>query len=94
LIKTLEIQEKTLIDACLQGDRNAQCALYNKYAKAMFNICYRMMNNYSDAEDMLQEAFVKVFTQLDKYHYQSTLGAWIKQVVVNHCINHCRDVIK
>lgn len=84
---TFEIEEKSLIDSCVKGEREAQYLLYNKYAKAMFNICYRMMNNYADAEDAMQEAFVNVFTQIEKFQYQSTLGAWIKRIVVNHCIN-------
>ncbi len=53
----------------------------------MYNICLRMVRNEQDAEDLLQNAFIDIFTKLHTFRYQSSIGAWIKRIVVNNCIN-------
>lgn len=53
----------------------------------MYNVALRMLRNAADAEDVLQNAFVEVFTRLDTFRHESTIGAWIKRIVVNQCIN-------
>lgn len=53
----------------------------------MYNVCLRMVHDQMDAEDVLQNAFVDVFTKMDSFRHESTIGAWIKRIVVNHCIN-------
>lgn len=78
---------RELIEASKRGDNRARRQLYELYARAMFNICYRMMNNREDAEDILQEAFVQAFSKLDSFRYDSTFGAWLKRIVINTCIN-------
>lgn len=76
-----------LVKACQAGDRKAQYELYNSYAKAMYNICFRMMNQADEATDMLQEAFIDAFTRIGSFRFESTFGAWLKRIVVNKCIN-------
>ena len=76
-----------LIEASKKGDNKARRQLYELYARAMFNICYRMMNNREDAEDILQESFVLAFSKLESFRYDSTFGAWLKRIVINTCIN-------
>lgn len=71
----------------MRGDRKAQFELYRLYSQAMYNICLRMLNNEPDAEDLLQQSFVDVFTKLDSFRFESSIGAWIKRIVVNNCIN-------
>ena len=86
----LEIQidiHQKLIEASITGDNRARKQLYDSYSRAMFNICYRMMNNREDAEDMLQEAFVLAFSKLHTFRFDSTFGAWLKRIVINTCIN-------
>jgi RNA polymerase sigma factor (sigma-70 family) len=86
----LEIQidiHQKLIEASIAGDNRARKQLYDNYSRAMFNICYRMMNNREDAEDMLQEAFVLAFSKLHTFRFDSTFGAWLKRIVINTCIN-------
>jgi len=56
----------------------------------MFNICQRMMNDKSDAEDMLQESFTEAFRRLDSFRHESTFGAWLKMIVINRCINEIK----
>ncbi len=79
-----------LVTRCLKGDRRAQFELYQAYSKAMFNICLRMMGNREEAEDVLQNAFVDVFTKMHTYRREATLGAWIKRIVVNSCLNELK----
>lgn len=71
----------------MAGDRKAQYELYQSYAKAMYNICYRMMNQADDAGDMLQEAFLEAFSRIHTFRFESTFGAWLKRIVINKCIN-------
>ncbi len=78
---------RQLVEACISGNRKAFNELYNLYAKAMYNICYRMMNNATEAQDMLQEGFLEAFHRLESFRYESTFGAWLKRIVVNKCIN-------
>ncbi len=79
-----------LIVKCINGDRKAQYILYQQYAKAMFNTCYRVVNSTEEAEDVLQEAFVSAFRNLKTFKGNSTFGAWLKRIVINHAINAIR----
>jgi RNA polymerase sigma-70 factor (ECF subfamily) len=78
---------RDIVEACKQGDRQAQFELYRLYGKAMYNVCLRMVKNETDAEDLLQNSFVDIFTKLDSFRFQSSIGAWIKRIVINNCIN-------
>jgi RNA polymerase sigma-70 factor (ECF subfamily) len=86
LERTGEIH-KNIIEACKNGDERQKYKLYQLYSKAMYNVCYRMMNNREEAEDMLQEAFTQAFLKLDSFRYESAFGAWLKRIVINTCIN-------
>lgn len=74
--------ELELVNDCLQHDRQSQKKLYDKYKDAMYTILCRMLNNEDDAADALQEAFIQVFKGLSGYKGISSLGAWIKTIVV------------
>lgn len=76
-----------LIQRSQEGDRQAQNELYKLYVGAMFNICRRMMGNEEDAKDVLQEAFIDAFLNIKKLKNNKLFSAWIKRIVVNHCIN-------
>lgn len=82
---------KDLIEQCKKGGRQAQYKLYRLYSTAMYNICLRMVKNEMDAEDILQNSFIDVFTKLESFRYESTIGAWIKRIVINNCINFLRS---
>ena len=88
----LEIQDihKDIIELSKKGNRGAQYKLYQSYSKAMFNICFRMMNDREEAEDMLQEVFSEAFRRLDSFRHESTFGAWLKRITVNRCINEIK----
>ena len=81
---------RDIIELSKAGNQKAQYQLYRLYAKAMYNICYRMMHNQPEAEDLLQESFAEAFLKLDSFRYESSFGAWLKRIVVNKCINHLK----
>lgn len=76
-----------LVEAARRHDPAAQFELYNLYVKAMLNVSFRIVNNRNEAEDVIQEAFISVFKNIDKYRGESTFGAWVKRIVVNASIN-------
>ena len=76
-----------LIADSIKGSNKARYQLYQSYSRAMFNVCFRMMNNREDAEDMLQEAFVQAFQKLETFRYESSFGTWLKTITIHTCIN-------
>jgi len=74
--------ERELVQGCTRNDRIAQRDLYLKYCDAMFTTAFRIVNNRDDAHDALQDAFIQVFRDIGQYRFDSTLGAWIKTIVV------------
>ncbi|MEM9919420.1 MAG: RNA polymerase sigma factor [Bacteroidota bacterium] len=71
-----------LIESCIANDRLAQKRLYERYKNAMFTIAYRITGDFESASDVLQDAFINVFRGLKQFRKESTLGAWIKTIVV------------
>ena len=82
---------RDLVERCREGRRDAQFELYRLYSKAMFNTALRMVQNPHDAEDLLQSIFIEVFSKLDSFRYESSVGAWIKRITVNKCINFLKS---
>jgi len=78
---------KDIIELSKARNSQAQFQLYQLYAKAMYNICYRIMNNREEAEDMLQESFTEAFMKIDTFRFESAFGAWLKRITINKCIN-------
>ena len=74
--------ESQLIDACLANERLAQRELYERYCNAMFTLSYRITNDFELANDVLQDAFIQIFRNLQQFRRESTLGAWIKTIVI------------
>ena len=94
LIKTtgnLKITETQLIEGCCKGEREFQRELYNRYAAAMLMVSMRYCKNREDAEDILQESFIKVYKKIKTFRRQSSLGNWIKRIVINTAINFQRS---
>lgn len=79
--------EHELIAACLQDDRLAQKELYDRYSRAMYTVAFRITADFELANDVLQEAFLRVFRHLAGFRKESTLGAWIKTIVVRTALN-------
>lgn len=80
--------EKKLIEKCLSNDRLAQKYLYDKYKDAMYTLAYRIFRNETLACDALQDGFIEVFNNLEKFEGRSTLGAWIKTIIIRKCLKN------
>lgn len=76
-----------LVERCLRGDTLGYKELYQRYSKAMFNTCLRMLNNVAEAEDVLQESFMEAFRNLAKFENRTSFGGWLKQICINRSIN-------
>jgi len=79
-----------LLAACKQGNQKAQLEIYNRYYKAMYNTALRILGNSDDAEDVMQEAFIKAFDKLNSFKGTATFGAWLKRIVINESIAFLR----
>jgi len=79
--------EEAMLKGCLENDATAQRELYNKYSPKMLSVCYRFAHNREDAEDMLQEGFIKVFTQIHSFENRGAFEGWIRRIIVHTCIN-------
>ena len=79
--------EQELIDGCRKGDRSSQRALYDRYCRKMMVVCLRYSKSSAEAEDILQEAFVKVFQGIKDFRQESKLETWITRIMVNTALN-------
>jgi len=84
------MDHRQLVKDCLKGEIAAQRELYRLFADSMLGICYRYTKSMADAEDILQEGFLKVFRHLHQYKFQGELGGWIRQIMVNTAINYLK----
>ena len=85
--------EKELVDQCLKGSSKAQESLYRQFAPRMYGVCMRYARNTLEADDILQEGFIKVFQFLKDYRQQGSLEGWIRKIVVNTAINYYRSKV-
>lgn len=79
--------EDAIIRGCIKNQAVAQRELYLQYSPKMLAVCYRYAHNREDAEDMLQEGFIKVFTQIGRFEYRGSFEGWIRKIIVHTCIN-------
>lgn len=84
------ISESDLIRGCLDGDRQMQQELYNRFAGKMYAVCLRYANNAEDAQDLLQDGFIKVFRNLHRFRFEGSFEGWIRRVFINSSIEHFR----
>jgi RNA polymerase sigma-70 factor (ECF subfamily) len=80
-----------VIEKCRQNNRVAQLQLYNQYCDGMFAVAMRFVKDAMEAEDIVQEAFIKAFTKLHQYKAEVTFGAWLKRIVVNKSIDFLKS---
>jgi RNA polymerase sigma factor (sigma-70 family) len=79
-----------LIELCRRGDRKAQFEIYRLYHAAMYNTALRIVGDPDDAEDVMQEAFLKAFVKIRTYRGEVSFGAWLKKIVVNKSLDFLR----
>lgn len=80
--------EKELIALCIQGNRSACKDLFAMYSGKMMALCYRFSRDRSEAEDMLQEGFVRIFDKLDLFSGQGSLESWMRRVMINNALKY------
>ncbi|WP_424494788.1 RNA polymerase sigma factor [Salinimicrobium sp. GXAS 041] len=80
-----------LIEECKENSRRAQFKLYNQYCEGMFCVARRFLHDPFEAEDAMQEAFVKAFKKLHQFNGEVTFGAWLKRIVINKCIDKLKS---
>ncbi|MDP1841880.1 MAG: sigma-70 family RNA polymerase sigma factor [Sediminibacterium sp.] len=79
--------EQAILVGCLKNDPTAQRELYNRYSPKMLSVCYRFSQSREDAEDMLQEGFIKIFTQIHTFQNKGAFEGWVRRIIVHTCIN-------
>jgi len=89
-VKHLNRQEISLIEKTKQGDIDSFEKLIEPYQKKAFNIAYRMLGNMEDANDITQEALLKIFRSVDKFQGKSSFSTWVYSIVSNTCIDFIR----
>lgn len=84
------MQEEVLLQGCRNNDPASQQELYQRHSPKMLAVCYRYAKTREDAEDMLQEAFIKIFSQITQFESRGSLEGWMLRTVVHTCINHLK----
>lgn len=84
------IPESDLIIGCIEGNRRMQEELYRRFSPRMYAVCLRYAANAEEAEDILQEGFIKIFKKLDSFRSEGSFEGWIRRIFVNTAIEHFR----
>lgn len=82
--------ENELIKDCQKGKRKAQKKLYERYAPTMLGLCIRYMKDQYEAEDVLSEAFIKIFANIKQFKFEGSFEGWIRRIMVNECLSQLR----
>ena len=84
------IIESDLIKGCMEGNRRMQEELYRRFSPRMYAVCLRYAGNAEEAEDILQEGFIKIFKKLDSFRSEGSFEGWVRRIFVNTAIEHFR----
>lgn len=82
------ISDNRIIEGCKKGNRKAYYQLYTKYASVMLGVCFRYTKSHMEAQDVLQEGFIKVFQKMDTFKGLGSFEGWIRRIMVNTAINY------
>jgi RNA polymerase sigma-70 factor (ECF subfamily) len=86
--------EKEIIDGCIRNDRKMQKILYEKYASKLYALCMRYAKDRAEADDILQEGFIKIYTKIDQFSQEHSFEGWIKRIIINTAITHYNQNLK
>lgn len=86
--------ESDLIKGCINGDPQMQRSLYQRFSSMMYGVCLRYSENAEDANDVLQEGFIKVYKNLDKFRGDGSFEGWVRRIFINTSIEHYRKKVK
>lgn len=84
------IKDGSIVSGCKKNDRRSQELLYKHFAPKMYPVCLSYAGERPGAQDILQEAFIKVFKNIGHYHNNGSLEGWIRRIVTNTAIDHFR----
>ena len=84
------MDEISLIQGCIEGNQRAQRQLFDSFSPKFFAVCLRYMKNNDEAEDVLQEALIKVFSKLPEYSKKGSFEGWMRRIIVNTCLDQIR----
>ena len=82
--------EEAILQGCIKNNPTAQKALYERFSAKMLSVCYRYGHNREDAEDMLQEGFIKVFAQIHTFQNRGSFEGWVRRIMIHTCINNLK----
>lgn len=88
------VPDEQIIQGCMTGKRKAFSLLYKKYASTMLGICMRYCNNRIDAEDVMQDGFMKVFSQVHKFRHEGSFEGWIKRIMIHAAIDNYQSNLR
>jgi len=88
------IEDNKIIAGCRKNKHKHQMALFDKYSGMLKGVCLRYVNNDFDADDLLQEGFIKILENISKYQETGSFTAWMKRIMVNHALNFCKKKSK
>ena len=89
-MRSAEPGDDDIIRGCRENNRKSQEMLYRRYARAMYNLCLIYESDRDNAKDILQEAFIKIFRNIDSFDRKGSLQSWMKKIVTNTAIDHYR----
>ncbi|MDQ6609447.1 MAG: RNA polymerase sigma factor [Bacteroidota bacterium] len=92
-ISNQSFSDSDLIEGCIQGNRKMQRELYQRFAPKMYGVCLRYAANAEEAEDILQEGFIKVFKKIGSFRSEGSFEGWVRRIFVNTAIEHYRKKI-
>lgn len=85
-----QAEERELIKRCLKNDSSAQQKLYQTYARKMYTVCYRFARVGAEADDIMQEGFIRVFNNLSSFRHDGSFEGWIRRIIVNTAITYIK----
>ena len=91
ITKRKRVFQTEIIEKCKQNNRLAQMQLYDQYCNGMYIVANRFVKDTAEAEDIVQDAFIKAFTKLHQYKAEVTFGAWLKRIVINKSIDFLKS---
>jgi RNA polymerase sigma-70 factor (ECF subfamily) len=84
------LNDEELIKACLKKDAKAERQLWNRFAPKMMGVCHRYASSDAEADDMLQESFIKIFMNLKNFKHLSAFETWVTGITINTCLTYLR----
>lgn len=89
-----DVQLRQFVTLFLEGDQRAFYKIVDEYKDEVFNLCYRIIGDYDDADDVAQEVFIRVFKSIAKFRFDSSFSTWLYRIAVNCCNSTLKKRLK